>query len=381
MTALDHDDEFEAFLKSRTILPGSDDKLEPPSALDDLVLSKAREAIHASQQPARTARWATPVALAATILLCLSIALNVTLNTNRRTVSPEPPLIARSAPGASPNTVPIAASAPAPPPGATAAAPTPAALAQATAASSSAAPSVGAPSSAVRQKALPRPSEPQQGVLADGNAEVAAKVSKPTLPSRSNVEPFSASTGADASASDFPAAESPAGAARARASAAPGATTSVAPRAMASTAPQGAISPAAPAPSSAASAAPAADSARYAPPAPSSASSETPAASVASVPPSDSALHPGQVPDTAPSVVGALDTASVDKLALQKPALAKRKARSAGHPQDPKVWLQQIDALRAQGKAAQADAEMQRFRSTFPDYVAKPSDSAGSEPR
>jgi hypothetical protein len=61
------------------------------------------------------------------------------------------------------------------------------------------------------------------------------------------------------------------------------------------------------------------------------------------------------------------------------PALAKSKPAAAPtHPKDPKTWLQQIADLRADGKTAQADAEMQRFRATFPAY--KPGPSAPSEP-
>jgi hypothetical protein len=58
---------------------------------------------------------------------------------------------------------------------------------------------------------------------------------------------------------------------------------------------------------------------------------------------------------------------------LPQQALAKRKAEAQPpHPQNPKVWLQQIEALRSQGKAAQADAEMQRFRAAFPAYPIEP---------
>jgi hypothetical protein len=64
----------------------------------------------------------------------------------------------------------------------------------------------------------------------------------------------------------------------------------------------------------------------------------------------------------------------------EQPALAKRKAAASPHPQDPQTWLRQIAALRAEGKAAQADAEMRRFRSIFPAYPAKPGPSAPSEP-
>ena len=84
MNAPDRDEEFAAFLKRRTLLPElphQPEKLEPPAELDERVLSQARAAIHAQRQPVRVARWARPVALAATILLCLSIVLNITLNT------------------------------------------------------------------------------------------------------------------------------------------------------------------------------------------------------------------------------------------------------------------------------------------------------------
>ena len=60
-------DDFETFLKTRTVLPNGmsdDDKLEPPKALDAVVLKQAREAIHARERLNRTPRWATPVALA-----------------------------------------------------------------------------------------------------------------------------------------------------------------------------------------------------------------------------------------------------------------------------------------------------------------------------
>src|SRR3977135_2987087 len=80
------DEQFEDFLKRRTVLPGGmsvDEKLEPPGALDDIVVKQAREAIKAQPPPNRAPRWALPVALAATVLLCLSVVLNVRLNTNR----------------------------------------------------------------------------------------------------------------------------------------------------------------------------------------------------------------------------------------------------------------------------------------------------------
>jgi hypothetical protein len=55
------------------------------------------------------------------------------------------------------------------------------------------------------------------------------------------------------------------------------------------------------------------------------------------------------------------------------PAPHAAEPRAVGqHPADPKVWLQQINALRAAGKADQADAEMRRFKAAFPHYAAPP---------
>jgi len=94
MTNPEHDEGFEAYLKRRSVLPNAlDDRLEPPAALDEIVLRRAREAIEAQEVPAakqhmaRAPRWAMPVALAATILLCLSVVLNISLNTNRPTAN------------------------------------------------------------------------------------------------------------------------------------------------------------------------------------------------------------------------------------------------------------------------------------------------------
>jgi hypothetical protein len=95
MTDPDQDEAFESYLKRRSVLPdalSSDGRLEPPAALDAIVLQKAREAIKAPAAPdtgkqpmLRAPRWAVPVALAATIMLCLSVVMNISLNTNRPT--------------------------------------------------------------------------------------------------------------------------------------------------------------------------------------------------------------------------------------------------------------------------------------------------------
>ncbi len=94
MTDPDDEHEFEAFLKRRTLLPNAvppDDKLEPPVALDAIVLQQARDSIPAHKPSPKAPRWALPVALAATILLCLSVVMNISLNTHRPTAESTAP--------------------------------------------------------------------------------------------------------------------------------------------------------------------------------------------------------------------------------------------------------------------------------------------------
>jgi hypothetical protein len=87
MTGSERDDEFEAYLKrrgriDRRLRPL--DRLEPPAELDRTIIGHAREAIHGpipvehfrgAGLPAP--RWALPVGMAATILLSLSILLDL----------------------------------------------------------------------------------------------------------------------------------------------------------------------------------------------------------------------------------------------------------------------------------------------------------------
>lgn len=71
------DPEFEEFLKRRRPLfrRDVDDGLEPPAELDRIVLRQAREAIEVERpmRVFRAPRWAAPVAIAATLVLGLSI--------------------------------------------------------------------------------------------------------------------------------------------------------------------------------------------------------------------------------------------------------------------------------------------------------------------
>jgi hypothetical protein len=81
-----NDDEFEAYLRRRSMLSGRKlESLEPPAALDDIVLARARRAIETPSPVPRyqAPRWAFPVGLAATILLCMSVLLNISLNMRR----------------------------------------------------------------------------------------------------------------------------------------------------------------------------------------------------------------------------------------------------------------------------------------------------------
>jgi len=96
-------------------------------------------------------------------------------------------------------------------------------------------------------------------------------------------------------------------------------------------------------------------------------------------------------PDSSP-----LAAAAPSRLAAPPPSTpaqlaSRQKARSANanepaaepaaaspHPTDPKVWLQQINALRAAGKTEQAAAEMRRFKAAFPGYAVPPAPAAQS---
>jgi X-X-X-Leu-X-X-Gly heptad repeat protein len=370
-------DEFETFLKTRTVLPSGmsdDDKLEPPKALDAIVLKEAREAIRARQQLNQTPRWATPVALAATILLCLSIVLNVSLNTNhpaanlrRMTAATEDK--ASPAPaspvsegerrekvpdGASPNEAILPEAkvveprAPRPPVVAEAAAPAPA---------QSPRPNGSAANNA---DALAK----RSGALAQAQSEVRSAANSaadkaPQLADRSGTPAQAQSevqSGANSAADKAPQLADRSRAPIQAQSEATSAADSIATLAARSYA--GTAAARAPAPASE----PAASDLAGATVTPSSPSDATAA-------PSPAAARAAPPPSTA------------EAQQRDQSALAERKAAVAPpHPQDPKTWLQQIAALRAEGKTAQADAEMQRFRATFPAYPAKPGPPAPSEP-
>jgi len=70
------DDDFDDFLKRRKpVFRSPDDLFEPPAELDRVVLRQAREAIETDRpvRVFRSPRWATPVALAATLVLAFTV--------------------------------------------------------------------------------------------------------------------------------------------------------------------------------------------------------------------------------------------------------------------------------------------------------------------
>ena len=153
MTGPQNDDEFEAYLRRRSILSGQKlESPEPPAALDDIVLARARRAIETpSQVPRyRAPRWAFPVGLAATILLCVSVLLNINFNLHRNSREPTSEAkVAAQAPAAAST----AAGAPATPPADALSAP----RAAANAASDTAARSAAAQSAPAQPIASPEP--------------------------------------------------------------------------------------------------------------------------------------------------------------------------------------------------------------------------------
>jgi hypothetical protein len=404
MTDPELDDVFEAYLKRRSVLPGLDDKPEPPAALDQKVLNEAREAIEpassdalsaiaivvqpedvVANKPAATTaaspsrstarvggvaegnttapeaaksprlrppRWAVPIALAATILLCLSVVINISLNTNHRSPNGERMAAARADLKAS-------------------------ALSNATAESDAAA-GVSAPS-------------PTRDALAANDGERRESISG-GISSHEVVIPRAKVAGTPAPHAPVLAETSAPPAQTA------GASGSLTPSAQpAANAPPVLASADAPPPqlkrSLADSSAPptstsagASESERNLTGAPNRASGATASAnSVAPVPPAErggTANGTGGAASATPSAeeravlmakeAGVAAPQYTPAPEQERAAASARKAAKpaavAPHPADPKVWLQQIEALRGAGKADQADAETRRFKAAFPNY-------------
>ena len=102
MTGSGRDDEFETYLKRRGRIDRrlkSLDRLEPSAELDRIIIGHAREAIH-GPIPAghfRAPRWALPMGMAATILISLSILLDLGVRDAIRKDAGRPAAIARAA--------------------------------------------------------------------------------------------------------------------------------------------------------------------------------------------------------------------------------------------------------------------------------------------
>jgi hypothetical protein len=82
MSTPDRDEEFEAFLARRSLLPralAERENAEPPAEVDRRVLEEARAAVNAApaRKSFRTNRWPVPVALAATVLISLAIVVQL----------------------------------------------------------------------------------------------------------------------------------------------------------------------------------------------------------------------------------------------------------------------------------------------------------------
>ena len=257
MSGPGRDEEFEAFLRQRSVLSGGRrvaQQLEPSRDLDDIVLSQARQAIQSGPplRVYRSPRWALPVALAATLLLSMSIVLNVSLNARRQSQALQEVPQAKAGTGAKTDVVASSVAAPAAPPAATA--PTP-------------------------------------------PAEVAET---------------------------------------------------------------------------------AVDAARSAPPAP---ALEVPAA-----PAAREAMREAKVAAATGSrdlASGSLSApASETGAAAREPGMQSLNsfAAAAGLDQDPKAWLQWITALRSQGRTAEADAQLRRFRAAYPDFAVPPAAAGVASP-
>jgi hypothetical protein len=333
MTDPEHDDVFEAYLQRRSVLPALDDELEPPVEVDEAVLTQARQAIQpATKAPAqRPPRWAVPVALAATVLLCLSVVMNISLNSNRPSPNRERMAEARADLKAG-------------------------ALANATAESNTAAGVDARVAGAARDRFAAKGERPESipGDIASREVVLPqAKVAGVAAP-RTPVE-VESSAGGNSSAGD-------------------------------------AASPAVPAPPPPPAFASAGSGARNAP-----ASGETGVQQDAADAKADSLVpHQPRVPAAdkavllakragvaAPEYTPAPEAARTAGQAVAKVPDAAKALNSATatapHPADPKVWLKQIDALRAAGKADLANAQMRRFKAAFPEYAIPAAPAAGAD--
>lgn len=108
MSGPERDDEFEAYLRRRARFDRrlkSLDRLEPPPELDRIIIGQARQAIQGAPPVPmfRAPRWALPMGMAATILISLSILLDLGVRDAIRKDAGRPGAMARAiAPAAAP---------------------------------------------------------------------------------------------------------------------------------------------------------------------------------------------------------------------------------------------------------------------------------------
>lgn len=104
MTAPERDEDFEAYLQRRSALQrefSEPDGLEPPPELDRIVLARARQAITTRFEPPvyKPAKWAFPLALAATVVVSFTIVLSMTSADRKEVALSEPELAMDSGSG------------------------------------------------------------------------------------------------------------------------------------------------------------------------------------------------------------------------------------------------------------------------------------------
>ena len=101
MTGPERDDEFEAYLRRRVRIDRrlrSLDRLEPPAELDQIIIGQARHAIQGAPPVPmfRAPRWALPMGMAATILISLSVLLDLGVRDAIRKDAGRPAVLTRA---------------------------------------------------------------------------------------------------------------------------------------------------------------------------------------------------------------------------------------------------------------------------------------------
>jgi hypothetical protein len=120
LTGPERDDEFEAYLKRRARIDRrlrSLDRLEPPAELDRIIIARARQSIQAAPPVSlfRAPRWALPMGMAATILISLSVLLDLGVRDAVRRDARRPAITAAAVAGQSETATAVTAAATAAP--------------------------------------------------------------------------------------------------------------------------------------------------------------------------------------------------------------------------------------------------------------------------